>query len=199
MSSLTAPSLGSVTIRGDRFVPYITRDKLHERVRELAEAINTDFRDRKPIFICVLNGAFMFFADLIRRIHIDCEVDFMKLSSYSERKISSGQVTLLKDLNCQVEDRHIVIVEDIVDTGLSIDYMKNVIAARAPASVSIVSLLHKPDCAQIHHDLEYIGFEIPPRFVIGYGLDYAQQARNLPEIYILADDAPASHDHVESQ
>jgi hypoxanthine phosphoribosyltransferase len=187
----------SVTIRGDRFVPFISQDAIAQRVSELAQHLNADFAGRRPVFICVLNGAFMFFSDLIRHVRIECEVDFMKLSSYSERKISSGTVTMLKDLNCEVNGRHIVLVEDIVDTGLSIDYMKQLILARMPASLSIVTLLHKPECTQIQHQLDYIGFEIPPRFVIGYGLDYAQQARNLPEIYILAGEEPASSDHME--
>jgi hypoxanthine phosphoribosyltransferase len=179
----------SVSIRGDEFVPFITRDRIQARVSELAVQLNDDFRDRKPIFICVLNGAFMFFADLVRQIRIDCEVDFLKLSSYKQDKISSGNVSLVKDLNCEVCDRHIVLIEDIVDTGLSIDFMKNWIGARNPASLTIVTLLHKPESARVRHRLDYVGFEIPPRFVIGYGLDYGQQARNLPDIYILAGQA----------
>jgi hypoxanthine phosphoribosyltransferase len=193
-----APHSHHVVIKGDRFVPYLNRDAIQSRVQELADRLNTDFRGRLPIFICVLNGAFMFFADLIRRIHIDCEVDFLKLSSYSEKKLSSGTVTMLKDLNCQVEGRDIVLVEDIVDTGISIDFMKQLIGSRMPASLSIVTLLHKPESAKIRHHLEYIGFDIPPRFVIGYGLDYAQQARNLPEIYILDESQPTDAENVET-
>jgi hypoxanthine phosphoribosyltransferase len=178
-----------VHVRGDAFVPYLSRDAIGERVRRIAGDLNRDFSGKRPIFICILNGAFMFFADLVRHISIDCEVDFLKLSSYKSNKISSGAVELVKDLNCEVEGRHIVLVEDIVDTGLSIDFMKQWIEKKHPASLSIVTLLHKPESAKVRHALDYVGFEIPPRFVIGYGLDYAQQARNLPDIYILAEQA----------
>lgn len=184
-----------IEIHGDRFVPFIGRQAIRQRVSELAESLNRDYEGRRPIFVCVLNGAFMFFADLIREIHIPCEVDFLKLSSYSERKISSGRVTLLKDLESSVKDRHVVLVEDIVDTGLTIDYMKRLIAERSAASMSIVTLLHKPERARIRHQIEYIGFDIPPRFVVGYGLDYAQQARNLPEIFILDHEGSEHAEH----
>ena len=174
-----------ITIQGDQFVPYIPLDRLQARISELAGQINREMEGQTPIFICVLNGAFMFFADLVRQVTIDCEVDFMKLSSYGEKKISSGEVRLVKDLSCQVEGRNIVLVEDIVDTGYSIDYMKKWIAEKNPASLKIVTLLHKPESTKIAHALDYVGFEIPPRFVVGFGLDYAQKARNLPAIYIL--------------
>ncbi|MFZ1731583.1 MAG: hypoxanthine phosphoribosyltransferase [Bacteroidota bacterium] len=178
----------SIEIKGDEFIPYITVDKLRARIGEIAEQINREMDGNTPIFICVLNGAFMFFADLIRQVTIDCEVDFLKLSSYGESKISSGQVRMVKDLNCEVEGRHIVLVEDIVDTGYSIDFMKNWIEKKHPASLKIVTLLHKPASTKIAHKLDYVGFEIPPQFVVGFGLDYAQKARNLPEIYILSGD-----------
>ncbi len=174
-----------IEIRGDRFVPFIEVQRIQERTTEIAERINRDMDGETPIFICVLNGAFMFFADLVRQITIDCEVDFLKLSSYGEKKISSGNVQLVKDLNCEVEGRNIVIVEDIVDTGFSIDFMKKWIGKKNPASLKIVTLLHKPSSTKISHTLDYVGFEIPTKFVVGYGLDYAQKARNLPAIYIL--------------
>ncbi len=175
-----------IEIKGDRFVPYIPIDRLQGRISELAAEINRDMEGKAPIFICVLNGAFMFFADLVRQITIDCEVDFLKLSSYGASKISSGQVELVKDLSCEVTDRHIVLIEDIVDTGYSIDFMKKWIEKKNPASLKIVTLLHKPASTKIAHNLDYVGFEIPPQFVVGFGLDYAQKARNLPAIYILA-------------
>jgi hypoxanthine phosphoribosyltransferase len=175
----------SIEIRGERFVPYLPVQRLQKRISELAAQISRDMHGRTPIFICVLNGAFMFFADLVRQIDIECEVDFLKLSSYGDRKISSAAVELVKDLDCQVQGRHLVLVEDIVDTGYSIDFMKGMIEAKNPASLSIVTLLHKPASTEIPHELDYVGFEIPPRFVVGFGLDYAQQARNLPAIYIL--------------
>ena len=181
--TLDIPS--QVNINGDRFVPYIEVHRLEKRISELAQEINRDMKGQSPIFICVLNGAFMFFADLVRQITFDCEVDFLKLSSYGEKKISSGNVRLIKDLNCDVAGRNIILVEDIVDTGHSIDFMKKWIAKKNPASLKIVTLLHKPESTKIAHPLDYVGFEIPPQFVVGFGLDYAQQARNLPAIYIL--------------
>ena len=185
-----------VIVNGERFVPYLGADAIAQRVGEIAAAINADFAGRKPILICVLNGAFMFFADLVRHVTIDCEVDFLRLSSYGERKISSGTVRLLKDLSCEAEGRHIVLVEDIVDTGVSLDFMKKLIAEKRPASLAIATLLHKPAQTRIEHALDYVGFVIPPKFVIGYGLDYAQQARNLPEVFML--DAPdGSHPEFE--
>lgn len=176
---------GHVEIKGDHFIPFIDAARIQERIREIAADVNREMQGQTPIFICVLNGAFMFFADLVRQITIDCEVDFLKLSSYGEKKISSGNVQLVKDLNCEVEGRNIVIVEDIVDTGYSIDFMKKLIAKKNPASLKIVTLLHKPSSTKIRHTLDYVGFEIPTKFVVGYGLDYAQKARNLPAIYIL--------------
>jgi hypoxanthine phosphoribosyltransferase len=177
-----------VIVNGERFVPYLTTDTIQARVAELAAIINTDYEGKKPILICVLNGAFMFFADLVRQVRIECEVDFLRLSSYGARKISSGTVRLLKDLSCEAEGRHILLVEDIVDTGVSLDFMKKLIAEKRPASLAIATLLHKPTQTRIPHELDYVGFVIPPAFVIGYGLDYGQQARNLPEVYML--DAP---------
>ena len=184
----------SIEIKGDRFVTFISAEQLHARIRVMAAQMNSDMDGNTPIFICVLNGAFMFFADLVRQITINCEVDFLKLSSYGESKISTGAVQLVKDLSCEVEGRHIVLVEDIVDTGYSIDFMKKWIEKKNPASLKIVTLLHKPASTKIAHALDYVGFEIPPRFVIGFGLDYAQKARNLPAIYILDGDGSSGHE-----
>jgi hypoxanthine phosphoribosyltransferase len=175
-----------ITVNGDTFEPFITEARIRERVKELADQINKDYEGKIPIFIGVLNGSFIFFADLIREITIDCEVDFFKLSSYGDAKISSGQVRLLKELNCQVTGRDILVVEDIVDSGLSIDFIKKIIARENPNSVRIVSLLFKKKVAKIDFPIDYVGFEIPPDFVIGYGLDYAQKVRNLKLIYRLA-------------
>ncbi len=154
-------------------------------MRELARRISADYRGKIPVFIGVLNGSFVFFADLIREVTIDCEVDFLKLSSYGDAKISSGAVRLLKDLNCQVEGRDIIIVEDIVDSGLSIEYIKRLILQHNPGSFRVVTLLLKPEAMKTDVSLEYVGFNIPKDFVIGYGLDYAQRERNLRAIYRL--------------
>lgn len=163
----------------------ISEAQLRRRIRELAREIDIDYAGRVPVFIGVLNGAFIFFADLIRHVTVDCEVDFLKLSSYGDAKISSGTVQLLKDLNCQVKGRHIVIVEDIVDSGLSMEYIKKLILRQNPASFRVVTLLHKPEAVKTDIELAYVGFSIPKDFVIGYGLDYQQRERNLRSIYRL--------------
>jgi hypoxanthine phosphoribosyltransferase len=163
----------------------ISEARILRRVRELAAEINRQYRGLVPVFIGVLNGSFIFFADLLREITVDCEVDFLKLSSYGDAKISSGAVRLLKDLNCQVEGRHIVIVEDIVDSGLSMEYIQRLILHQNPASFKIVTLLHKPEAVRTDLHLDFVGFAISKDFVIGYGLDYAQRERNLRAIYRL--------------
>jgi hypoxanthine phosphoribosyltransferase len=172
-------------INGDTFEPFILEDQIRERTKQLAAHINSDYAGRTPIFIGVLNGSFIFFADLIREITVDCEVDFFKLSSYGDAKISSGQVILVKDLNCQVQGRDIIIVEDIIDSGLSIAFIKKIIEKENPKSLKFVSLLLKKGLPKIDFPIDYVGFEIPPDFVIGYGLDYAQKVRNLKSIYRL--------------
>lgn len=175
-----------ITINHDRFTLYLSEEQIQKRVRELAAQITEDYKGKVPIFIGILNGSFIFFSDLVREISLDCEVDFLKLSSYGDAKISSGQVTLLKDLNCQVDGRDIIVVEDIVDSGLSIDFMKKLVMRENPASFRVVTLLLKKSVAKVNFPIDYVGFEIPPEFVIGYGLDYAQKVRNLKSIYRLA-------------
>jgi hypoxanthine phosphoribosyltransferase len=175
-----------ITVNSDRFVPFLTERRIKRRVKQLARKISSDYKGRVPIFIGVLNGSFIFFADLIREVTVDCEVDFLKLSSYGDAKISSGQVKLVKDLNCQVTGRDIIVVEDIVDSGLSIDFMKRLIMREKPRSFAVVALLIKREVAKVSFPIDYIGFEIPKEFVIGYGLDYAQKVRNLKSIYRLA-------------
>jgi hypoxanthine phosphoribosyltransferase len=171
------------------FKVMLTKDDIQKRISELGEELDRDFEGKKPIFIGILNGAFIFLADLMRCVSIPCEVDFYKLSSYGDEKVSSGQVVQRKDIDANIEGRHIILVEDIVDTGLSVNYILNVIKQKNPASVSIVSLLCKPESIKYHVDVDYIGFEIPPKFVLGYGLDYGQEGRNLAQIYVLDEEA----------
>jgi hypoxanthine phosphoribosyltransferase len=180
----------TLTVNGDTFVVMISERRIKTRVRQLARRLDRDYRGKVPVFIGVLNGSFIFFADLIREVSLACEIDFMKLSSYGDAKISSGNVRMLKDLNCQVEGRDIVIVEDIVDSGLSMEYIRSLILRQNPASFRIVTLLYKKDAVKTDVHLDYVGFEIPRDFVIGYGLDYAQRERNLKAIYRLQ--APAA-------
>lgn len=176
----------TITVNNEKFELYLSEDRIRRRVKALGAKINRDYRGKTPIFIGILNGSFIFMADLLRHITIDCEIDFLKLSSYGDSKISSGNVRLLKDLNCQVEGRDIIIVEDIVDSGLSADFIRRLVAKHCPRSFKIISLLYKKDALRISVKIDYIGFTIPNVFVIGYGLDYAQRVRNLGAIYRLA-------------
>ncbi len=178
-----------IRVNGDTFAIMISERRIKARVKQLARQISKDYRGTVPVFIGVLNGSFIFFADLIREITIDCEVDFLKLSSYGDAKISSGNVQLLKDLNCQVEGRDIIIVEDIVDSGLSMEYIRNLIVRQNPRSFKIVTLLYKKDSVKTAIHVDYVGFSIPRDFVIGYGLDYAQRERNL-KVDLPAESAP---------
>lgn len=180
-----------IVINKDRFTLYLSEETIRQRIKELAGQINRDYSGKVPIFIGILNGSFIFFSDLIRDITLDCEVDFLKLSSYGDAKISSGQVKLLKDLNCEVTGRDIIVVEDVIDSGLSIEFMKKLVLKENPASFSVVTLLLKKSVAKINFPIDYVGFEIPPEFVIGYGLDYAQKVRNLRSIYRLAPNTPS--------
>jgi hypoxanthine phosphoribosyltransferase len=183
----TAPQLddATVTYRGDRFRRYLHADTIQSRVREMGQQITQDYADTTPILVSVLNGAFMFTADLMRTIDTDCEIDFIKLSSYGAAKVSSGEVHELKSVDAELEGRDVLIVEDIVDTGLSMDFMKDRLQEYNPASLRVATLLHKPDATEPDLTLDYVGFRIPDLFVIGYGLDYGQLARNLGDIYIL--------------
>lgn len=174
-----------ITCRGERFRRYLDHDAIQERNRALGAQISRAYEGKRPILIGVLNGAFMFLADLMKTITIDCEVDFMKLSSYGEAKVSSGRVTELKSIDAPLEGRHVIIVEDIVDSGLTMEYILDGIRQRDVASVKVATLLHKTGSTEADLTLDYVGFEIPDLFVIGYGLDYGQIARNLPHIYIL--------------
>lgn len=174
-------------INGETFIPFLSSGQIQSRVKELGEEISKDYRGKVPIFIGVLNGAFIFMSDLIKNVDIECEIDFFKLSSYGDSKISSGNVKLLKELNCDVNGRDIIIVEDIVDTGLSIKYIEELFSKHTPKSMKVVSLLVKPESLKYDVKIDYIGFRIPSQFVIGYGLDYQQKYRNLTSIYVLSE------------
>lgn len=174
-----------VACRGERFRLFLDAPTLQQRVAELGCQISQDYAGKQPILIGVLNGAFMFLADLMRYITIDCEVDFLKLSSYGAEKVSSGQVYELKKIDADIRGRHVLIVEDIIDTGLSMQFILERLKAYEPASIATVALLHKTEATQVSVPLDYVGFRIPNKFVIGYGLDYGQLARNLASIYIL--------------
>ncbi len=177
----------TVTVRGERFRLYLDPDAIAARVGAMGRAISADYDGKRPILIGVLNGAFLVLADLLRAVTVDCEVDFLKLSSYGAEKVSSGTVTELKKIDAELEGRHVIVVEDIVDTGLSMQFITEKMRELSPASVKTATLLHKTAAARPDLDLrlDYVGFEIEDLFVIGYGLDYGQLGRNLPAIYIL--------------
>jgi hypoxanthine phosphoribosyltransferase len=160
-------------------------DQLQRRVRELGEQISSDYDDRNPLLIGVLKGAVFFLADLMREITCPCEVDFMAISSYGSSTASSGVVRILKDLDRAIEGRHVLIVEDIVDSGLTLQYLMRNLGARGPASLEVCALLTKPERRKVDLPTRYLGFEIPDKFAIGYGLDFAEHYRNLPYVAAL--------------
>ena len=160
----------------------VDEHELQQRIRDLGKAIATDYDDHPPLLVGILKGAFMFMADLARAIDLPVEFDFMAVSSYGSATRSSGVVRIIKDLDLDLTDRHVLIVEDIVDSGLTLAYLRRLLAARSPASLEICALLVKEGLQRTELDLKYVGFTIPPDFVIGYGLDVDERYRNLPFI-----------------
>ncbi len=171
-----------------RFEILIDTERLQRRVRALAAEISQDYQGRVPILVGVLNGASIFLADLIREMSIDCEMDFIKISSYGNARVSSGEITMIKDFSADLHGRDVIVVEDIVDSGLSVQYLRRRINNLKPSSLKFVSLLVKKGAAKVELKIDYIGFEIENRFVIGYGLDYKQIKRNLNAIYQLVEE-----------
>ena len=173
----------------------ISSEQIKEKVREMGERITQDYAGEKLLLVGVLRGAIVVMGDLMRCIDLPCEIDFMDISSYGSGTSSSGVVRILKDLVENITDRHVLIVEDIVDTGLTLSYLVRSLLARNPASLEICALLAKPSRRRVQLDVKYLGFEVPDEFVVGYGLDYAGAYRNLPDICVLKkevlDGAPA--------
>ena len=165
----------------------ISADQIAHRVQEMGAEISRKYEGRVPIVVGILNGSFIFMADLLREVSIECEVDFIKLSSY-EGKTSSGTLHLRKDISSDVNGRDVIIVEDIVDSGLTINFLKSRIEDAGPSSVAVVSLLFKREVAELNFDLDYVGFEIPADYVVGYGLDMDQKKRNLKGIFSIEDE-----------
>ena len=162
----------------------LTRDEIEAKVSEIGRRITEDFRDRDPIFVGVLKGCFIFMADLMRHVDIKCSMDFMAVSSYSGTS-STGAVKINKDLSQDIEGRHVIIVEDILDSGVTLSYLKRYLMGRKPASINIVTLLDKPARRKADVFADYSCFEVPDAFVVGYGLDYNEHYRNLPYIGVL--------------
>jgi hypoxanthine phosphoribosyltransferase len=166
----------------------ISEDKLAAKVKSLAKQIKADYKDEVPIFIGILKGSFIFMADLVRQFHGECEIDFMAVASYGASKTGSGVVRLIKDININIKKRSVLIVEDIIDTGLTSSYIKQYLKLRKPKSIEFVTLLDKPETRKNKIDIKYTGFKIPNKFVIGYGLDFAEKYRELPYIAYLDDE-----------
>jgi hypoxanthine phosphoribosyltransferase len=183
-ADLNRVSMNSVTLQDKTFVPYLPEARIMEAVRKVAGSINSDLKDKHPLFLVILNGSFLFAADLLRNITTDCEVSFMKLSSYHGTS-STGQVKQLIGLNESVKGRHVVIVEDIVDTGNTIVNITDQLRTMEPASIRIATLLFKPAVYSKSIKLDYVGIEIPNDFIVGYGLDYNGLGRNLKDIYVI--------------
>jgi hypoxanthine phosphoribosyltransferase len=163
----------------------VSAEDLQRRVRELGEQISKDYAGKDLVLIGVLKGAVFFLSDLMRAMDLQCEVDFMAVASYGSSTDSSGVVRILKDLDANIEGRDVLIVEDIVDSGLTLSYLMRSLKAREPRSVEVCALLTKPERRKVELPIRYIGFEIPNRFVIGYGLDHAERYRNLSHIAVL--------------
>ncbi len=177
-----------VTVNGLTFVPYLTRDKIAEQIKRVASEIRNDLKDSSPVFICVLNGAFMFAADLYREIGInDSVITFVKYSSY-EGTSTTGKVKEVIGLKEDIEGKDVVIIEDIVDTGLTAVKMIEDLKQRNPKSVRFATLLHKPESSKTGFIPDYTAFSIPPKFIIGYGLDLDGKVRNLKDIYIIREE-----------
>jgi len=163
----------------------VSNEDLRRRVSELGTQISEDYAGRDLFMVGVLKGAVLFLADLMRSIDVSCEIDFMAVSSYGSQTDSSGVVRILKDLDAPIEGRHVLIVEDIIDSGLTLQYLMRNLRARAPASLEVCALLTKPERLRVDLSPRYIGFEIPNRFAVGYGLDHAQHYRNLDYVAAL--------------
>src|SRR5690606_11300375 len=170
---LDEPALGDVVV---------SEAEIRERIAALGAEITADYAGRPPLLVCVLKGAFIFLADLARAIRLPIEVDFMAVSSYGASTRSSGVVRIVKDLDIELAGRHVILVEDIVDSGLTLTYLRRNLAARQPASLEVCALFVRSGKQKTHEDLRYVGFQIPPAFVLGYGLDVGERFRNLPYV-----------------
>ncbi len=168
-----------------KFEVMLTAEQIRARVMEMADTISNDYRGERPLLICVLKGAVVFLSDLIRYLKIAVEIDFIAVSSYGNETASSGVVRIQKDLEQSIRDKDVIIVEDIVDTGLTLNYLVENLGSRRPRSLKVITLLDKHDRRKVEFEPDYCGFAIPDRFVIGYGLDYGEDYRQLSDLCIL--------------
>jgi len=162
----------------------LSESKIKKRVKELADTISDDYKDKSPIFIGILNGCYVFMADLLRELSIGVEIDFVKIRSY-EGDSSTGTIKFRKDISADIDNRHVVIVEDIIDSGFTINFLVNRLKESGPKSVSVATVLYKKKVAKLDFEVDYVGFEIPPEFVVGYGLDYNEKYRNLKDVMVM--------------
>lgn len=166
----------------------ITKEQIAERVSTLASEIHRDFGDEDLIMVCILRGSCYFFADLTKEIPNAVNLEFMSVTSYGAGTTSSGEVRIIKDISCAIEGKNVIVVEDIIDTGYTLSYLKRILSERRPKSLKICTLLDKPSRREVEISGDYVGFVIPNEFVVGYGLDYAQKYRNLPEVGVLKEE-----------
>jgi hypoxanthine phosphoribosyltransferase len=164
---------------------YFTEEELKDKVHELGQELSREYAGKHPIFVSVLKGSFVFMADLMREVDIYCDVDFMTVSSYGRGTTTTGAVKIIKDLSYNIEGRHLIIIEDILDSGITLSYLKNYLNIRNPASIKICTLLDKPARRKADIMADYVGFICPDEFIVGYGLDYDEKYRNLPYIGVL--------------
>lgn len=164
----------------------LSADEIAGKVTELAESLGRDYRDKDPLLVAVLKGAFVFLGDLVRAVPIPVQVDFMDVSSYGSGTRTSGVVRILKDLDANIAGRHVVLVEDIVDSGSTLGYLRDTLRTRQPASLEVCSLLVRESNSEVNDTIAYVGFEVPDEFVVGYGLDLAERYRDLPAVYLYA-------------
>jgi hypoxanthine phosphoribosyltransferase len=162
-----------------------SRDEIASKVKMLAQEISRDYKDKNPLVISILKGSFIFMADLIRQLNFPLEVEFVRFSSYGKGTESSGKIKVIQGLTCEVENRHVLVVEDIVDSGLTVKFLTDMLKEQKAASVKVCALTSKPSRRTVSVDVDYFGFDIPDKFVVGYGLDFNQKFRNLPDICIL--------------
>jgi hypoxanthine phosphoribosyltransferase len=174
--------MGYIRLHDKLFDPYLTQEEIQTRVSFIAEQINSEYEGKRPLFIAILNGSFIFASDLFKKLHIEAEICFIKLASYKGSK-STGHVVTAIGLDAEIFGRDVIIIEDIVDTGKTLNEFLPQLHHQQPASLKIVALLHKSEVTKFPVSIDYLGFEIPDKFVVGYGLDYDGLGRNIPEIY----------------
>lgn len=174
-----------MTMEADIKEVLISEEEIQLKVKQLGETLSKDYKDKNPLMVCVLKGAILFMSDLVRNMSIPLELDFMAVSSYGASTESSGVVRIIKDLDTTIEGRDLIIVEDIIDSGLTLSYLKDILQRRNVNSLKVVTLLDKPHRRTVNLKPDYSGFTVPDEFVVGYGLDYAEKYRNLPYIGVL--------------